>query len=80
MKSLVCYNIFTQEITYLKILEEEKININSFFNFIRAGWRNGDIVCCIDEDWRDFSYYQLKCMCRESLLPIVEKEINPFGG
>lgn len=80
MKSLICYNIFNQEITYLEIIEKEKIDINSFLNFIKSSWHNGDVILCLDIDYREKTIYELKCLCRENLLPIIEKEINPFGG
>lgn len=80
MKSLISYNIFTQKISGYLFLENDKKDPSFIFNNVRAGWKNGDIVCCIEDDWRNFSSYQLKCMCRENLLPIIEKEINPFGG
>lgn len=80
MNSLICYNIFKQEITYLKIIEKEKIDINSFLNFVKSGWHNGDIVLYLDIDYREKTICELKYLCRENLLSIIENEINPFGG
>lgn len=79
MKSLILYNIITQHITYLTLLKDGEID-EDFFTFAQAGWRNGDVVCCINGDYRDKTNYELKCLCREILLSHIEKEINPFGG
>lgn len=73
MKSLICYNIMTQHITYLTLLKDEEID-EDFFILVQAGWHNGDVICCINEDYRNKTKYELKCLCREILLSYIAEK------
>lgn len=41
--------------------------IQKIFNFARAGWKNGLVVCCIEGDWRDMDVEEISVKCCQNI-------------
>ena len=80
MKSLVCYNIFSQKIKFCQIFQnKDEEGIKNYFKRTQSALVSGDVICYFDIDYRDKTDYELKCLCRDSILHILEQEISPWG-